>query len=81
MAIRLACLASDVGLHAPVEIDVGYSVLANVAAAELVVWSQCGSCRKLPGGRAWLLEWRKLRQLPSVLGTTTGEPRQLSLTQ
>ncbi|PNF40553.1 hypothetical protein B7P43_G07970 [Cryptotermes secundus] len=56
MAIRLVCLTGDVGLRAPVEIDVGYGVLANAAAAELVVWLQCGSCRKLPGRRAWLLE-------------------------
>jgi hypothetical protein len=51
-AVRLVCLAGDAVLRAPVEIAVGYGVLAKVAAAELVVWSQCGSCRKLPGHSA-----------------------------
>jgi hypothetical protein len=42
-AVWLVCLACDVVLCAPVEIAVGYGVLAKVAAAELVVRSQCGS--------------------------------------
>ena len=41
---------------APIEIDVGYGVLTNVAAAELVVWPQCGSCWKTSGCRARSLE-------------------------
>jgi hypothetical protein len=55
-AVWLVCLAGYVVPGALVEIAVGYGVLAKVAAAEIVVWSQCGSCRKLPGHRAWLLE-------------------------
>jgi hypothetical protein len=42
--VRLVCLAGDIALRAPVETAVGYGMLAKVAAAELVVWSQCGSC-------------------------------------
>jgi hypothetical protein len=34
--------------YAPVEMAVGYGVLVKVAAAELVVWSQCGS---------WVAAW------------------------
>ena len=49
------CLASAVALHVPVGIAAVYGVLTNVVA-ELVVWSQCGSCRKLPdrGAKAGL---------------------------
>jgi hypothetical protein len=35
--------AGDVVLYAPAGMAVGYGVLVKVAAAELVVWSQCGS--------------------------------------
>jgi CRISPR/Cas system-associated exonuclease Cas4 (RecB family) len=42
-AVRLICLAGYAVLRAPLEIAVDYGVLAKVAAAELVVWSQCGS--------------------------------------
>ena len=37
-------VTGDVALYVPVETAAGYGVLTNVVA-ELVVWSQCCSCR------------------------------------
>ena len=60
-AVQLAWLDREVVLHAPVEIG-AYGVVARVAAAAIVAWSQsvvAGDLRQprqLPGHRAWLLE-------------------------
>ena len=72
-AVRPVCLADDIGLRAPAEIDVGYGILANVAAES--------GCWKTSGRGARSLEWRQVHQLLGVLGMSAGEARQPSLTQ